>query len=42
MLIVATKGSVIRGGKVIIRIVLRENSAFPSYFGFLNASCFCV
>jgi len=34
MLIVATRGGVIRGGEVIIQIVLGENPAFPSYFGF--------
>jgi hypothetical protein len=32
MLIVAIKGGVIKGGEVIIRFVLRENPAFPSYF----------
>jgi hypothetical protein len=34
MLIVAARGSVIKGGEVIIRFVLRENLAFPSYFSF--------
>jgi hypothetical protein len=34
MLIVAIRGGVIRGGKVIIRFILRENPAFPSYFSF--------
>jgi hypothetical protein len=34
MLIIAIRGSVIRGGEVIIRFVLRENPAFPSYFSF--------
>jgi len=34
MLIVAIRGGVIRGREVIIQIILRENSAFPSYFGF--------
>jgi len=33
MLIVAARGG-IRGGEVIIQIILRENPAFPSYFGF--------
>jgi hypothetical protein len=41
MLIVAARGSVIRG-EVIIRFFLRENPAFPSYFSFLVASCFCI
>jgi hypothetical protein len=34
MLIVAARGSVIKGGEVIIQIVLGENPAFPFYFGF--------
>jgi len=34
MLIVAIRGGIIKGGEVIIRIVLRENPAFLSYFGF--------
>jgi hypothetical protein len=34
MLIVAIRGGVIKGGEVIIRIILRENLAFPSYFRF--------
>jgi hypothetical protein len=34
MLIVAIRGGVIREGEVIIRFVLRENLAFPSYFSF--------
>jgi len=34
MLIVAIRRGVIRGGEVIIRIILRENLAFLSYFGF--------
>jgi len=34
MLIIAIRGGVIRGGEVIIQIVLGENPAFPSYFGF--------
>jgi hypothetical protein len=42
MLIVAIKGNIIRGGEVIIRFVLRENPAFPSYFSFLVASCFYI
>jgi hypothetical protein len=33
MLMVAARGGV-RGGEVIIQIVLGENLAFPSYFGF--------
>jgi hypothetical protein len=31
---VAAGGGVVGGGEVIIRIVLGENPAFPSYFGF--------
>jgi hypothetical protein len=31
---VAIGGGVIKGGEVIIRIILGENPAFPSYFGF--------
>jgi len=34
MLIIAIRGGIIRGGEVIIQIVLRENPAFLSYFGF--------
>jgi hypothetical protein len=34
MLIIAIRGSVIKGREVIIRFVLRENPAFPSYFSF--------
>jgi hypothetical protein len=34
MLIVAIKGSIIRGREIIIRFVLKENLAFPSYFSF--------
>jgi len=34
MPIIAIKGGVIRGKEVIIQIILRENLAFPSYFGF--------
>jgi len=34
MLIVAIRESVIKGGKVIIRFVLRNNLAFLSYFSF--------
>jgi hypothetical protein len=32
MLIIAIRGGVIKGGEVIIRFVLRKNSAFPFYF----------
>jgi hypothetical protein len=32
MLIIAIKRDVIRGGKVIIRFVLRKNLIFPFYF----------
>jgi hypothetical protein len=34
MLIIAIRGGVIRGGKVIIRFVLKENPVFLSYFSF--------
>jgi hypothetical protein len=34
MLIIAARGGVIKGREVIIRFVLRENLAFPSYFSF--------
>jgi hypothetical protein len=34
MLIIAIRGGVIRRGEVIIKFVLRENPAFPSYFSF--------
>jgi len=34
MLIVAIKGGIIREREVIIRFILRENLAFPSYFSF--------
>jgi hypothetical protein len=34
MLIIAIKGSIIKGGEVIIRIILRENLVFLSYFSF--------
>ena len=34
MLIIAIKGGIIRGGEVIIQIILKENPAFLSYFGF--------
>jgi hypothetical protein len=42
MLIVAIRGSIIKGEEVIIRFVLRENLAFPFYFSLLVASCFCI
>jgi hypothetical protein len=42
MLIVAIRGSVVGGGEVIIGFFLGENPAFPSYFSFLVASCFCI
>jgi len=34
MLIVAIREGIIRGGEVIIQIILRKNLAFLSYFGF--------
>jgi hypothetical protein len=42
MLIVAIRGSIIRGGEVIIGFFLGENPAFPSYFSFLVAFCFYI
>jgi len=34
MLIVAIRGGVVKREEVIIRIILRENLAFPFYFNF--------
>jgi hypothetical protein len=34
MLIVVVKGDSIKEGEIIIRFILREKLAFPSYFSF--------
>ena len=34
MLIIVARKDIIKRGEVIIRFVLRENLAFPSYFSF--------
>jgi hypothetical protein len=34
MLIIAIRRGIIKGGEVIIQIILKENPAFLSYFGF--------